>query len=218
MCIVLDDNQMPTYCAGYGGTGTWAIDEYGKAYEWAQPNRDTPYSDAMYRRGAKEIALDCKANGIPPVFLEIWDQRGPVPTGLVRHDRCENGVKLGKSDPGAQFDEARFLSYLNAELQTSEEDDMDAIQDERLKKIENALYFPVPFFADRTNTIPAWQAMLLVYKILTDDVDPGVPDNPRFAAWASQLSAASIPEAAADAKAFVAELGKTIQAGSQADT
>lgn len=101
---------------------------------------------------------------------------------------------------------------------SQEEDDMQPDERKWLEETRNALYFPVPFFADRTNTIPAWQAMLLVYKILTDDVDPGVPDNPRFAAWASQLSAASIPEAAADAKAFVAELGKTIQAGSQADT
>ncbi|KKL80797.1 hypothetical protein LCGC14_2001220 [marine sediment metagenome] len=32
-----------------------------------------------------------------------------VPTGIVRHDKCENGTKLGKTDPGHQFDQAGSL-------------------------------------------------------------------------------------------------------------
>jgi hypothetical protein len=126
---VLNDDQMPTYSAGYGSVGPptgWSIDEYGKSYEWAQNNVTTPYSNSMYRRGAKEIAKDCVTYGIPPVFLNVQDQTiQPVPTGLVRHDRCQNGTKLGKSDPGGLFDETLFLGYLKEEialLQPPEED------------------------------------------------------------------------------------------------
>jgi len=130
MGTVLDDNQMPTYSAGYGGpTSTWAIDEYGISYEWAQSQALEAFTDACYRRAAQEIAIDCLTYAIPATFLTIPNQSGPVPTGLVRHDRCQNGVILGKTDPGAQFNEAYFLSLLRAEMQPVipplQEDDMN---------------------------------------------------------------------------------------------
>ena len=115
---VLDDNQMPTYSAGYGGTGsTYAIDEYAISYELAQSPAQEPFSDAIYNRLTTEVAIDCKKYGIPPVMIEVLNQRGAVPAGIVRHDRCENGVKLGKTDPGAQFDEVRFISMVVAKMQ-----------------------------------------------------------------------------------------------------
>lgn len=90
---------------------------------------------------------------------------------------------------------------------------MDVTQARQLKEVHEALTFPVKLFWDRSKTIPAWQAMLVVYNILTDDVDPGTLDVPRFAAWASELTkaAAPNPQAIADAKAFVAELGRELQ-------
>ena len=129
---VLDDSQMPTYSAGYGGpTSTWAIDEYAISYELAQSQALEPFTDACYRRAAKEVAIDCLAYAIPATFLNIPNQSGVVPAGLVRHDRCQNGVILGKTDPGTQFNEAYFLSLLRAEMQPvasppqlQEEDDM----------------------------------------------------------------------------------------------
>jgi hypothetical protein len=158
MCNVLSDNQQPTYSAGYGGAGsTWAIDEYGVSYEWAQPASQPPFSDAMYRRGAKEIAVKCKKYGIPPVFLNLPNQSGPVPKGIVRHDRCANGVKLGKTDPGPQFNEALFLQYLNAELQ---EDDMTPEQEKKLDRAVAA--------AEKAN---AW---------LEGDIDPAAGIQPRI--------------------------------------
>src|SRR3990167_1570812 len=40
---VLNDSQMPTYSAGYGGpTSTWAIDEYAISYELAQSQAMEP--------------------------------------------------------------------------------------------------------------------------------------------------------------------------------
>lgn len=114
---VLDDNRMPTYSAGYGGAGsTYAIDEYAISYELAQSPAQEPFSDAIYDRLTTEVAIDCKKYGIPPVMIEIPRQTGAVPTGIVRHDKCENGTKLGKTDPGNQFDEARFIAQLKAKM------------------------------------------------------------------------------------------------------
>jgi hypothetical protein len=120
---VLDDNQQPTYSAGFGGpNSTYAIDWYGISYELAQSPAQEPFSDAIYDRLAKEVAVDCLRYGIPPVMIAVFDQSGAVPTGIVRHDRCQNGRILGKTDPGDQFDEARFIRQLKAEMQ--EGDDM----------------------------------------------------------------------------------------------
>jgi hypothetical protein len=140
MGTVLGDNQTPTYSAGYGGVGsTYAIDEYAISYELAQSPAQEPFSDAIYDRLTTEVAIDCKRYGIPPVMIEIPRQTGAVPTGIVRHDRCENGIKLGKTDPGDQFDEARFIADVKAEMEGDsqepqpepiEEDDMlHVIQD-----------------------------------------------------------------------------------------
>ncbi len=121
MGTVLDDNQMPTYSAGYGGVGsTYAIDEYAISYELAQSQAQEPFSDKLYDRLTTEVAIDCLKYGIPPVMISIMSQKGDVPTGIVRHDRCENGIKLGKTDPGVQFNEVRFIAMLKANM----EDDM----------------------------------------------------------------------------------------------
>ncbi len=120
--MVLDDNQMPTYSAGYGGAGsTYAIDEYAISYELAQTPAQEPFSGAIYERLSTEVALDCKLYGIPPVMIEIPRQVGEVPTGIVRHDRCENGTKFGKTDPGDQFDEVRFIAMLKAKMEPTPE-------------------------------------------------------------------------------------------------
>jgi hypothetical protein len=117
MGTVLDDNQMPTYSAGYGGAGTYAIDEYAISYECAQSQAQEPFTDALYARLAKEVAGKCLQYGIPPVMVSIMVQKGEVPTGIVRHDRCENGIKLGKTDPGVQFNEVRFIAAVKAEME-----------------------------------------------------------------------------------------------------
>jgi len=115
MGTVLDDSQTPTYSAGYGGVGsTYAIDEYGISFELAQSQAQEPFTDALYTRLAREVAPLCVKYNIPPVMVEIPRQTGTVPTGIVRHDKCENGIKLGKTDPGDQFDEARFTADVKA--------------------------------------------------------------------------------------------------------
>ncbi len=124
MGTVLNDNQMPTYSAGYGGVGsTYAIDEYGISFELAQSQAQEPFTDALYRRLAKEVAPLCEKYNIPVKMLAIPSQKGTVPTGIVRHDKCENGIKLGKTDPGHQFDEARFITDVKALMEDNMTDE-----------------------------------------------------------------------------------------------
>jgi hypothetical protein len=181
LAVVLHDNQMPTYSAGYGGAGsTYAIDEYGISYEWAQPDAATPFPEAMYQRGAKEIARDCVRYSIPPVFVSIPRQTGVPPAGLVRHDRCENGAKLGKSDPGPLFDERKFLGYLKQEIMAlgAGEDDV-ALTDEQAKRL--------------MKVIEALDARIdTIYRILTDDYDAGGPGKePRWIYWQTLMQQAA---------------------------
>ncbi len=123
---VLNDNQMPTYSTGYGGpNSTYAIDEYGISYELAQSPAQEPFRNEIYNRLVKEVAVDCKRYGIPPIMIEVFNQSGIVPIGIVRHDRCENGVKLGKTDPGDQFDETRFIVMLKAEMRLKPQPEPD---------------------------------------------------------------------------------------------
>jgi hypothetical protein len=127
---------MPTYSAGYGGVGsTYAIDEYGISFEFCQSDSLEPFTDAQYDLGAQRAAIRCKAYGIPVRFVTIPRQVGEPPSGFVRHDRCENGAKLGKTDPGEEFNEAKFCARVNhyvapaPEPPPVEEDDMFSDQD-----------------------------------------------------------------------------------------
>jgi hypothetical protein len=136
-CIVMDDDKYPTYSGCYGFLGypqEFCLDESAISYEVAQPTNSTPFTDAQYERLALEVAADCKKYGIPPVMLDLRaGQFYPVPTGITRHDRSANGKKLGKSDPGDQFNESRFLALLRTHL-TQEEEDMP-LNEEDLTKI-----------------------------------------------------------------------------------
>jgi hypothetical protein len=119
---VLPDDRFPTYSAGYGGSGsTWSIDEYGISYEWCQSANQEEFTTEQYERAAIEYAAKSRVYGIPAVMLDITRQSGPVPAGFVRHDRCENGRKLGKTDPGPRFREADFVPLVREKLEEVEE-------------------------------------------------------------------------------------------------
>jgi len=140
-CIALPDSRIPQWSAGYGSIGPpteYLLDDYAISYEVAQPNNDTPFTDAQYERLAIEAAKDCKTYGIPAVLL---DSRGgqfyPVPAGITRHDRTANGVKLGKSDPGKMWDDNRFMTLLKSKLSPPpvQEDWFDMATEEELRTI-----------------------------------------------------------------------------------
>ncbi len=136
-CIALDDSQVPHWSAGYGSIGyptEFLIDAYAISYEVAQPNDNYPFTEAQYIRLAQEVAKDCKTHNIPPLMLDLRPvQRFPVPAGITRHDRTANGTKLGKSDPGKMFDEAKFMALLKANL--GEEDWFDMATKQELREV-----------------------------------------------------------------------------------
>ena len=118
-CIVLEDEEIPHYSAGYGGLGPpteYLVDDYAISYEFAQPDNNWAFTDAQYERGAIEIAKDCRKHSIPPVMVDLRSQGYPVPTGITRHDTTANGVKLGKTDPGKMWNDGKFIVLLKREL------------------------------------------------------------------------------------------------------
>lgn len=155
ICRVLTDTQQPTYGAGYGGAGsTYSIDEYGIAVEWCQSTIDTDFTEAQYQRGADLYASYCNTYGILATMLSIPRQTGVAPSGFVRHDRCENGAKLGKSDPGPQFREVYFIGLVNERLngQPQGGDDMTPAQEAKLDLIIAALGIASAY----NDTLPDW--------------------------------------------------------------
>jgi hypothetical protein len=160
-CIVMEDDQMPRYSAGYGAIGPpleFLVDDYAISYEFAQPDNATPFTDAQYRRGATEIARDCLKHNIPPVVVDLFDQTvRPVPAGITRHDRTANGRKLGKSDPGKMWDDARFITLLKQEiarLKGGEEEDMARTLVRMQGRVQ--VYEVV---AGRLIHVPSWEAV-----------------------------------------------------------
>ena len=156
MGTVLDDNQMPTYSAGYGGTGsTYAIDEYGISYELAQSQAQEPFTDQVYDRLTTEVAVKCLKYNIPPVMVSIMSQKGTVPAGIVRHDRCENGIKLGKTDPGVQFNEVRFIAALKAKMEPEREPEpvLEPISEPESLKEESMVIVIIKAEGDNTQYI-----------------------------------------------------------------
>lgn len=98
------------WSAGYGESGTWALDEYAIAIETAQSDAKEPFTmEALLALADLSRRLtsnnDIKIRRIFPV-LPQW---GPVPSGFVGHEDSANGVELGKSDPGKQFPWKAFI-------------------------------------------------------------------------------------------------------------
>jgi hypothetical protein len=154
ICHVLDDEQQPTYGAGYGRflrPDGWALDEYGIAVELCQPYINTPFTEVQLRAAAKLCAWYCEKYGISLQFLSIPDQSMSTTfrTGFVRHDRSENGTKFGKSDPGPQFNEDQFLQYVHDAMKGGDED--MPLTDDQARALD-ALGKPFPDPLQRKNT------------------------------------------------------------------
>jgi hypothetical protein len=101
LCISLPDYVYPTWSAGH-------MDPIGISYELAQPNNDTPFTDACLERAAIEVAKDCVRFNIPPIILPFVSGNNHEAPGIARHDRSANGIKWGKTDPGSMFDDLAF--------------------------------------------------------------------------------------------------------------
>lgn len=147
---VLDDDQMPTHSAGYGNSisGGFSIDEFAISVEFAQSQQLEAYSYEQYEVGGFLFAHWCLQYDIPPKFTPVFNQvqyaysnvhdQFLPPRGIVRHDRCENGNKLGKTDPGGQLDENKFVSHIQAWIDIIQEETVaDPKLEERVKALED---------------------------------------------------------------------------------
>src|SRR5690606_33412697 len=106
MCICWPDEMSPTYSAGFGGANSdWAIDWYAISFELAQRSCHENFTEATLGRAGREVALLCRKYEIPPVWLDHVDQSAAVPTGITGHENTDNGIKLGKTDPGCNLAE-----------------------------------------------------------------------------------------------------------------
>lgn len=93
----------------------------GKAWgiELTQPTIDRPFTDGHYANAAL-VGRHYVALGVAPVWLDYWD--GGDVSGFVAHQDTVQGRQSGKTDPGVQFDEARFIADVKAEMEPEEED------------------------------------------------------------------------------------------------
>jgi hypothetical protein len=91
-------------------------------------------------------------------MLDIARQSGPVPAGFVRHDRCENGRKLGKTDPGPRFRDDDFIDLVTQKLRDAEEEGMFTDEDRRVLGAV-AMY---------TATLNAWRQNVEPHIVNTD--------------------------------------------------
>ena len=122
--VVLSENphdQFASWAAGYGGRGPaheWGAGETSYSVEVAQSQAREAYSDKIYTELAELVLAineEHRRRGwrtIPLVHIPFWDQRRdrPVPAGFTTHEGCENGRKLGKTDPGDEFDFPRLFA------------------------------------------------------------------------------------------------------------
>ena len=123
MCTCWPDDMSPTYSAGFGDDNTdWAIDWYAISFELAQRSFDEEFAEPTLARAAKEVAQLCQKHNIPPVWLDHVDQSAAVPTGITGHENTDNGIKLGKTDPGVdlakggKFDSDAFIQRVLTEM------------------------------------------------------------------------------------------------------
>ena len=116
-CVTVPDDYYPTYSAGH-------MDPIAISFELAQPNNQTPYTEACLERATIETAKLCLKHHIPPVVLPYVSGDNHEAPGIARHDQSANGRKWGKTDPGQLFDDRAFeerVKYHMAKLLTEAE-------------------------------------------------------------------------------------------------
>ncbi len=111
--------ERANWAAGFGGSSrtTYGADEHAIAIECAQSSALEDYTGACVEAAA---AL-CRGTLVPEfniavTLIDFWDQRRDtaVPSGFSGHDRCANGRRLGKTDPGPKWPWDAFLDLVRA--------------------------------------------------------------------------------------------------------
>ncbi len=116
-------NTYSSWSAGWGGS--WrtqhGASKYGVAIEVAQRNRDDEFDPEVIVAVADlcdyiDKTLKSEGHeGIPTERIFSWDQERsvPIPRGYIGHEDLANGRKLGKSDPGTEWNWDDFLDLVS---------------------------------------------------------------------------------------------------------
>ncbi len=150
--VVTDD--LIAWHSAYLNSRSWGV-------ELTQPTIDRPFTDGHYSNlalvGKRYVSL-----GVAPVWLSHWDGN-PNTSGFVAHQNTVQGQASGKTDPGPQFDSARFIDSL--------EEDMILV---KFSDQGGTLYFPMVGILIRIEP-GAWPGMKdLGYKVR--DIKPNEPN------------------------------------------
>lgn len=132
------DNEYASWCAGYGGTGTWAAGIYYIQIEVCQSQINQPFTDVQIESLAQSVGEKAKRYGFPIQRIPYLAQVGTPPKGICTHEDSANGRKTGKSDPGPLFPWDTFLArarfYAGEEEEVTREE-LDAVIGELVRDI-----------------------------------------------------------------------------------
>lgn len=107
------DSESPTYGAGYGNFLPplgWDCSRYYLQVELAQHIASAPFDDRTIDSLAEWTANMALRYNFPIVRLPFLSQTGnPIPRGITAHDACQNGIRLGKTDPGPLFPWSEYM-------------------------------------------------------------------------------------------------------------
>lgn len=110
---VMPDDIEPHHSLGHA-------DRSGLSIEICQPRDNVPFLPEDLELAAQYCAEKSTLYDIPVVVLPFLSADNHEAPGYVRHDRSNNGRRLGKSDPGSNFDDAQFIVRVKSYM----EDDM----------------------------------------------------------------------------------------------
>ena len=131
------DNEYASWCAGYGGAGTWAAGIYYIQIEVCQSRIDQPFTDVQIESAAESVGMKARRYGFPIQRIPYLAQTGTPPKGICTHEDSANGRKTGKSDPGPLFPWAHFLE--RARHYAGEVDEVDPRLEEMIWRMVDLL-------------------------------------------------------------------------------
>ena len=107
--VVTDD--LIAWHSSYFNDDSWGL-------ELTQPTIDRPFTDGHYDNlalvGQRYVSL-----GVAPVWLSHWDGNLEA-SGFVAHENTVQGQGSGKTDPGPEFYQVRFIDSLEVDMTPQE--------------------------------------------------------------------------------------------------
>lgn len=115
--VVLDG--LIAWHSTYLNGSSWGI-------ELTQPTIDRPFTDGHYVNAAL-VGRRYVSLGVAPVWLDYWDGDASA-SGFVAHEDTVQGRGSGKTDPGPEFNRARFIASLEDNMALDPVADKEAFE------------------------------------------------------------------------------------------